>query len=86
MCKQVEGERNYHIFYHLLAGAPPDMRNALMLDDKASYEVHVYFCIPYIIVVVLTYSIFILPVEHSKALIRTRKAIVLLCRQWNALE
>lgn len=35
----MEQEKNYHIFYDMLAGAPPDMRQALGLDTRQSFLV-----------------------------------------------
>ena len=35
----MEQERNYHIFYDMLAGAPLDMRQALGLDSRQSFLV-----------------------------------------------
>ena len=32
-------ERNYHIFYHMLAGAPNDMKQALGIDPHQNYVV-----------------------------------------------
>jgi myosin-6 len=37
ICGQMAEERNYHIFYRLLAGAPPDVMKRLHLDPNASY-------------------------------------------------
>ena len=42
VCSQVNGERNYHIFYHMLsAGAPKEMKQALGLDLNTHYNVSV---------------------------------------------
>jgi len=32
ICSQLSEERNYHVFYSMLAGASPEMRKALGLD------------------------------------------------------
>ena len=39
ICGQMAEERNYHIFYRLLAGAPPDVMKRLHLDPNSSYGV-----------------------------------------------
>ncbi|XP_073401620.1 unconventional myosin-X-like [Dendrobates tinctorius] len=41
--RQSPGERNYHIFYALLAGASKEEREALSLSDPLSYQ---YLCSP----------------------------------------
>lgn len=35
---QMQGERNYHIFYHLLKGAPPNIIKDLGLKGMKTYE------------------------------------------------
>ncbi len=39
ICSQTKGERNYHIFHYVIAGAPEDMRQALMIDENQAYGV-----------------------------------------------
>ena len=39
ICGQMSEERNYHIFYRVLAGAPADVLSQLSLDPNASYAV-----------------------------------------------
>ena len=39
ICGQMSEERNYHIFYCVLAGAPADVLSQLSLDPNASYAV-----------------------------------------------
>ena len=39
ICSQFAKERSYHIFYHLLAGAPKEMKAALGLDSGDTFAV-----------------------------------------------
>ena len=39
ICSQCAEERSYHIFYHLLAGAPQDMKNTLGLNSNVKFDV-----------------------------------------------
>ncbi len=39
VCSQQSGERSYHVFYHLLAGAPDSTRKALSLAEGTKFNV-----------------------------------------------
>jgi len=42
ICSQQTGERSYHVFYHLLAGAPEDTKKALGLTKDSKFNVRVH--------------------------------------------
>ena len=45
VCVQSEGERNYHIFFRMCAGAPADLYSALRLLSPDKFHVRLLFCI-----------------------------------------
>lgn len=48
VCCQQENERNYHIFYRLLAGAPHEFKNELGLDARSKFRVSTNHNLAYI--------------------------------------
>ncbi|RYG50429.1 hypothetical protein EON66_11865, partial [archaeon] len=38
MVRQAEGDRSYHAFYYLLAGASPDLKRTLRLEAPEAYN------------------------------------------------
>lgn len=39
VCSQINQERNYHVFYYILAGATQDMKQTLGIDSKSQFTV-----------------------------------------------
>lgn len=37
VCPQAKSERNYHIFYEMLAGLPPNEKRSLYLQEAETY-------------------------------------------------